>query len=259
MRVKNVVKVMNFHALLRVDAAKRDAEKYIFMQNELNKILDIIINNRNIILDKKALNANNNGRILNIYYGSDFGFCGNLNSVINQEISKDVTADKIIVGKKLKKGMKDVLIQIHREELDTTMKQIEDIIYDGIKNFKFKAINIVYFEYKSISAMQMVKKKIFPMEVASKGNDYTDDFSYEGKIETILFNMVTSFLSYHLKLADINCKASENIMRQNVTSESLKKIDEYEEESVKEKRKEKKQKNFQKVIENYSKMKNKVE
>ena len=28
MRIKNVVKVMNFHSLLRVDASKREAEAY---------------------------------------------------------------------------------------------------------------------------------------------------------------------------------------------------------------------------------------
>ena len=29
MRIKNVVKVMNFHSLLRVDASKREAEKAV--------------------------------------------------------------------------------------------------------------------------------------------------------------------------------------------------------------------------------------
>lgn len=259
MRVKNVVKVMNFHALLRVDAAKRDAEKYMFMQRELIKMIDTIVNNRNIILDKKALNANSNGEILNIYYGSDFGFCGNLNSTINQELIKDSSSAKIVVGKKLRKNMPNVQIQIPREDLEESIADIENIICNGIKKLIFKEINIIYFQYRSVSEMQMVKRKIFPMVVEKGDNDYTDDFSYEGKIEDILFNVVTSYLMYELRLANINCKASENILRQNVTSESLKKIDEYEDEKQKEERKIKKQKNFQKVVENYSKMKSKVD
>lgn len=259
MRVKNVVKVMNFHALLRVDSAKRDAERYIFMQNELSKMIDTIINNRNIILDKKALNANNNGKILNIYYGSDFGFCGNLNSVINTELLKDTTSDKIVVGRKLRKNVPNTVMQMSREDLEYHMDNIENVICDGIRYTTFKEINIIYFQYKSVSEMQMVKRKIFPMEMKKGDNDYTDDFSYVGRIEDILFNVVTTYLCYELRLANINCKASENIMRQNVTSESLKKIDEYEEEKEKNIRKIKKQKNFQKVVENYSKMRNKVE
>ena len=35
MNIKNVVKVMNFHALVRVDRAKREAQKYMLMSGEL--------------------------------------------------------------------------------------------------------------------------------------------------------------------------------------------------------------------------------
>ena len=39
MRIKNVVKVMNFHSLLKVDKARREAEKY---RNVGEKITNII-------------------------------------------------------------------------------------------------------------------------------------------------------------------------------------------------------------------------
>ena len=38
MRIKNVVKVMNFHSLLRVDASKREAEAYRNVGEEITKI-----------------------------------------------------------------------------------------------------------------------------------------------------------------------------------------------------------------------------
>ena len=39
MRIKNVVKVMNFHSLLRVDASKRQAESYRNVGEEITKII----------------------------------------------------------------------------------------------------------------------------------------------------------------------------------------------------------------------------
>ena len=38
MKVKSVVKVMNFHSLLRVDKSRKTADKYRDMEKELTKI-----------------------------------------------------------------------------------------------------------------------------------------------------------------------------------------------------------------------------
>lgn len=53
MRIRNVVKVMNFHSLLRVDSARRNAEKYFEYEKEITDFADNILNNRNLILDKR--------------------------------------------------------------------------------------------------------------------------------------------------------------------------------------------------------------
>ena len=47
MRIKNVVKVMNFHSLLRVDASKRQAESYRNVGEEITKIINSIVYNKN--------------------------------------------------------------------------------------------------------------------------------------------------------------------------------------------------------------------
>ena len=74
MKVKNVVKVMNFHSLLRVDKARKDAEKYFEVEKQLRNMIDSITNNRNIILDKNILRNTSGRPVLNIYIGSDLGF-----------------------------------------------------------------------------------------------------------------------------------------------------------------------------------------
>ena len=56
--IKNVVKVMNFHSLLRVDKARKKAENYLKVGNEITKILSEILYNKNIVLDKETLTPN---------------------------------------------------------------------------------------------------------------------------------------------------------------------------------------------------------
>ena len=51
----------------------------------------------------------------------------------------------------------------------------------------------------------------------------------------------------------VSGRAAENVLRQNTTTESLKKIDEIEEEKVRADRREKNNKEFEKIIDNYVK------
>ena len=65
------------------------------------------------------------------------------------------------------------------------------------------------------------------------------------------------YLSYEIRIATENSYASENVARQMLTKESLRKIDEIEEENLRIERKEKNAKGFKKVIENFIKLKDK--
>ena len=53
MKLKNVVKVMNFHSLLRVDKSRKAAKKYAYLDSTVAEMIDNIVNNRNIMLDYK--------------------------------------------------------------------------------------------------------------------------------------------------------------------------------------------------------------
>ena len=66
-------------------------------------------------------------------------------------------------------------------------------------------------------------------------------------------DLLTTYLTYQLKIMRSSGYASENILRQNTTNESLKKIDEKEAELQMEERREKRAEEFAKVIENYQK------
>jgi len=157
------------------------------------------------------------------------------------------------------KNEKDVIIAMTKEEYKDNVKKIEDILFDSIKNLKHSQINIVYNHYYNISRIELVRKKLLPIENQENSlkNKYKEDFVIEGDINKILINIMVLYLSYEIRVAQENSYASENIMRQMITRESLKKIKEIREEKVRIERKVRKNKNFKKVIENFIKLRNK--
>ena len=114
MKIKNVVKVMNFQSLLKVDKARRQAEKYQNVGKEITDILEKIMYNKNLILDKKIMFPDSNLPMLNIYIANDYGFCGNFNSSINKELKKDADNYKVIVGKKITYNDDKTILKIEK-------------------------------------------------------------------------------------------------------------------------------------------------
>ena len=254
MKEKLIVKVMNFHSLIRLDSAKRQATKYMQMEKEVSEIIDMIVNNRNFILDKTMFQVDETKPPLNIYFGSDFGFCGSINFAVNKKIAEDTTGVQVLVGRKLRSGRTEQVIKINREDFMARYQELEALLYEGIRNNSYSAVNVIYYQYNNISSIELTEKKIFPYDIKKHGNDsYKEDYYVEGDMNSILINLITSFLNYEIKIAAVSSFASENIFRQNSTSESLKKIEEIEEEEKAEVRKEKTQKEFKKVIDSYMK------
>ena len=72
----------------------------------------------------------------------------------------------------------------------------------------------------------------------------------------MLKQLLILYLTYELEIAGYVSAAAENLTRQNVTTESLKRIDEIEEEKVRVERKERKAEEFSKVLDNFTKLRN---
>jgi len=254
MKEKLIVKVMNFHSLIRVDSAKRQATKYMQMEKEVSEIIDMIVNNRNFILDKAMFSIDETKPPLNIYFGSDFGFCGSINFAVNKKIAEDTEGIQVLVGRKLHAQRTENVTKMNREDFLSRYQEVETLINEGIRNNSFSAINVIFYQYNNISSIELTEKKIYPYDLKKHGNEsYKEDYYVEGDMNTILTNLITSFLNYEIKIAAVSSFASENVFRQNSTSESLKKIEEIEEEQLAEVRKEKTQKEFKKVIDSYMK------
>lgn len=252
MKIKSIVKVMNFHALLRVENAKNNAEKFMSYEEKLTDFTDDILNNRNLILDKKIIKLNKFAKPLNVYIGNDLGFCGNFNTNVNVAARSDKKDNKILIGKKIFRNKENVILSMTKEEYLQNTSKLEDIFYDYISNGKASEINLIFNKYNNMSDIRFVKKKILPLENQKKDKSKNyEDFAIEGDLSTILLNVVVLYLSYEVKIATENSYASENVMRQAVTKESLKKIDEIEEENKRIERKEKSAKSYKKVLQDY--------
>lgn len=260
MNVKAVVKVMNFHALLRVDASRRLSETYATMQDELEAMMRIVLNNRNLRLDKTVKLPDPNLPVLRIYLGADLGFCGGVNASISSELSRDHTSEKIVVGKKVRRN-KEVSLFLTQEQLQNDFSQVEAYLERAVRQRPWSGVEVVYNHFYNLSSIKQEVRRIYPVaELEAKdestlGNNQQSDFFIEEDAATLLEDMVFAYLVYEMKIAMASAAASENVMRQNATSESLKKLDEMEEEQIRRDRKIKNQKSFQKTIDSFVKQK----
>lgn len=257
--IKTIVKVMNFQALIHVDAAHRAADKYLQLEKDVSRIISIIENNRNLALDIKALKINENAPRLRIYVGSDLGFCGVVNSAVNQEIDKeDGKNTLVIVGKKIHTDL-PVALALSRDELEDNYDKIEEMFKDAIDNKAYSGIDIFYNHYYNMSHISPVMKTIYPLVRNEEKVDaaiYNDDFMIEGGDATqIMRSLMVTYLNYEIRSAVINSYASENILREQATNESLKHIDEMEEFERWEERKKKNAISVSRVIDSFIKTK----
>lgn len=253
--IENVVKVMNFHSLIRVDKAKKEASKYFSVEDELIKLLYQIYDNKNLKLDKKILLENPNGIVLNIYIGNDLGFCGNFNHLLRKAIKEDEDSYKIIIGKKtFFTNDEKILLKIEKGKFLDEYPKIDNMISKYIKEKKLKAVNVIYNHYYTVNDIKFETKKLFPVTISKdleKEVDLDADYVIETDVNEFLSNVISLCICYQIKIFESNSFASENVMRERITRESIKKIDEINENNFRKELKDKKEKNFKKEIDNY--------
>ena len=129
MSVKNVVKVMNFHSLIRVNAARRKVTEAYAYENELKTIISTIVNNRIFKEENLSIKMANGKKELNVYIGSDLGFCASFNADIISILKEDDPKnDKIIIGKKINVVNDNVLLFMNKEDFPNEYDKIFEIV-----------------------------------------------------------------------------------------------------------------------------------
>ena len=253
MKIKNVVKVMNFQALLRMDKALKEADKYRDVGKEITDILSRIMYNKNLILDKKILIPDQDKPKLNIYIANDYGFCGNFNAAVGRQIRKDTDCYKIIIGKKITYNDDKVLLKMDKDDFFKRFIEIEECVENAAKSMNYSQINVYYNHYYSLTSFEFVKIQLFPVEF--KGEYYEgEDFVTETDINRVLGSLMTFYICYQLRMCESISFAAENVLRSQITSSALDKIKEREEEMRHEEIKLRKEKSILKSVENFKKI-----
>ena len=253
MRIKNVVKVMNFHSLLRIESSKKEASHYQNVGDEITEIIRSILYNRNLVLDKKIITPNPNSPKLNIYIANDYGFCGNFNSQIAHQIREDKDDYKIIIGKKIVYNDDKVLLKIEKDNFNKELANIEKTIDESIHNSSYSEINIYYNHYNSSTSFEFKKLNLFPLKF--EGEYYSNkDFVIETDITSMLYSLLTFYIMYQLRMCECISRAAENTIRNQITREAIDKIEQIEEEQSNIERKEKKSILINKTVDNYKKL-----
>ena len=172
---------------------------------------------------------------------------------INDQIRKDKVTKKILIGKKLHlpEG-EESLLTIYRKELNECFGKMEEVLTAAVKSRTCRKIYLTYNHYENTSTIYLKKIQIYPVK-PEDGETYTEDFSVEGNINDLYEDMMSAYVGYELMMAAFISSAAENVLRQNATTESLKKIDEMDEEKLMESRREKREAEFKKVIDNFVK------
>lgn len=253
MRIKNVVKVMNFHSLLRIDASRREAENYQNVGNEVTKIIRSILYNKNLVLDKKIMLNNPNNPKLNIYIANDYGFCGNFNSQIAHQIKEDRDEYKIIIGSKIIYNDDKVLLHINKDDFNKELGTIEKTIDESIHNSSYSEINLYYNHYNSSTSFEFKKLNLYPLNFEGD-YDNNKDFVIETDVTSMLYSLLTFYIMYQLRMCECISRAAENTIRNQITSQAIDKIEEIEIIQNNNARKEKKTNLINKTVDNYKKL-----
>jgi len=249
-RIKNVVKVMNFQAILRMDKALKQADKYKDVGKEITDILSRILYNKNLILDKKFMTPDQNNPELNIYIANDFGFCGNFNSEVSRKLKKDKDAYKIIIGKKIIYSDDKTILKINKDEFYHRFGEIQEIVEDAIRSMNYSKINVFYNHYYSMTSFEFLKIQLFPVDF--KGQLYEgEDFIAETDLNGLISRIASFYVCYQLKMCERISFAAENVLRTQITSSALEKLEEKEKEQRHEELKERKAKSVLKSVENF--------
>ena len=227
--IKNVVKVMNFHSLLRVDKARKKAEKYLSVGEEITKILTEILYNKNLVLDKQILMPDKTKPILDIYIANDYGYCGDFNSSVRRAIMKNIDNYKIIIGSKIVYKDNKTVLKLEKDLFNQEFTQIRHYIEKSLLDMSYREINIYYNHYYTSTTFEFKKVNVFPLEF--KGEYYSGvDYTAETNLQNMLKSLVAFYICYQLKMCECISEAAENLNRNQITSMALDNIEEKEEE-----------------------------
>ena len=251
--IKPIVQVMNLFSLVRINSAKSKVEEFGMTSSVLTRIISSIMYNDNIVLDKNSVTPDPTKPVLNVYIASDYGFCSSYNQVVSQKIKETKDDYKIIIGRKIAYNDDQVLVKVAKDDFYHEIGMLKDLLTKAVNERSYSKIVIYYNHYYNFSKSEFTSLQVFPVLYDEKYKENVD-FLIETDITSFINNLIVYYVCYELEICEIFSWASENVIRNTMTSSALKKLNELEiEERLRELRKIR-EKSLKKNIENSKKV-----
>ena len=133
--------------------------------------------------------------------------------------------------------------------------EIQECVEDAIRSMRYSKINVFYNHYYSMSSFEFLKIQLFPVEF--KGEYFAgEDFVAETNLNGLISRLASFYVCYQLKMCESISYAAENVLRSQITSSALEKLEEKEKEEQHEEKKKRKEKSVLKSVENFKKVAN---
>ena len=146
-----------------------------------------------------------------------------------------------------------VLLKIEKDDFENRFMEIEECIDNAIHSMDYSQINVYYNHYHSLTSFEFMKIQLFPVEF--RGEFYEgEDFVIETDINRFICSLMTFYICYQLRMCESISLAAENVLRSQITSSAIGKIEEKEEKQRHEEFKRRKEISVLKSVENFKKI-----
>ena len=140
-----------------------------------------------------------------------------------------------------------------KDDFSKRFGEIQECVEDAIRSMHYSRLNVFYNHYYSLTSFEFLKIQLFPVEF--KGEYYEgEDFIAETDLNGLISRLVSFYVCYQLKMCESISFAAENVLRSQITSSALEKLEEKEEEQRHEELKKRKEKSVLKSVENFKKI-----
>ena len=222
---QKITKAMKMVAAAKLRRAQENLINARPYSNHLRKVINEIAK-RTEKEDSKFLSSNTSKNdILFLVISGDRGLCGGFNSNITRDVKKFLIeksdeydkCDLTFIGKKSYesfKGKKDYNItKFYKDFMDELSFEkariVSNDLTDAFITGKYKEVYMIYNEFKSAIAQEVVLEKILPIETKENEEEVSIPYIYEPSKVELLDRLLNQYLATEVYRALLESYASE--------------------------------------------------
>jgi F-type H+-transporting ATPase subunit gamma len=240
---QKITKAMKMVAAAKLKRAQDNLTKARPYSNHLRVVISEIAK-RAEKEDSKFLSASDDASndVLFLVISGDRGLCGGFNSNITRDVKKFIIeqdgnfdkCDLTFIGKKSYESFKGKneysIANFYKEFMDDLSfekaKIISDDLIDLFVSGKYKEVYMIYNEFKSAIAQEVILEKVLPIEAVESDEEINIPYIYEPSKIELLDRLLNQYLTTEIYRALLESYASEQGARMNAMESATSNADE---------------------------------